>query len=380
MSKKQRSMGARERQTSALSRVFDALGGKAPSRVVLARLAEMPSPREYRDAATNALADSRLVVAVDWRAPPDEILTDLRTVIPTEHRKAVLSPLSDDLSAENALEVVAGRLARAAGPPLAHIDQSSDTYMVLCVRVDPMTLTATVHEAGLGRLKLFSQRPEGVQPKQPRRIKRPESPKPISTTVGQQPRTWRGLLDQLGVATDRGVLLHVVLNNESRAKVSAFAQKAPKAVRPTLTALLSLLSGEDPDPGNPVGVVDAIGYWAALPGTQSTCIDRLIDIARRPTSPRLLTAILWSLKFSVHPEAARAHVRRLSAEDREVLHALVARGLESRDPTTLAAAATAVGGLALTQFEPRLRDLMRGGPPLAQEAAKEALAAIRGRG
>jgi hypothetical protein len=380
MTKKQRSSKPRQREVSALLRVFDALGSKAPALGVLSRLAEVSTSREYRDVATEALADSRLVAAVDWRSPPDEILTDLRTVIPTKHRKKVLGPLSEDLSAEDALEVVAGRLERAAGPRLAYIDQSSDTYIVFRVSEDHSNLADTIKEAGLGRLKLFPLRTEAQEPKVRRATKPRTSSGRVSTPVGQQPKTWRGLLDHLGVTTDRGVLLHVVLNSPSRATVAAFVEKAPKPVRPTLAALLSLLSGEEPDSADPAGVVDAIGYWASVPGTQSACIDRLLDIARRPTSARLLTAILWALKFSVHPDPARAHVRQLSAADRETLHLLLARGFVSRDPTTLAAAATAAGGLALREFEPRLRDLMRSGPPLAQGAAKDALAAIRTRG
>jgi hypothetical protein len=366
----------RTREVGALVRLLAALGGKALPDKGVARLKEIPDSREYRDAATDLLADARLVVAVDWRSPPDEVVADLRPVTPPKFRRAVLARLSDDLSSEEALQVVAGRLERQGGPRLAYIDQTSDTFMVLCVAADVARLARAVQAANLGHLKFFPRRPE-PNPKRDRADRPSVAVERVPNRATTEPKTWRALLDHLGVTTDRGVLLHVTLNGNSRKKVAAFAAKAPKPVRGTLLALLALLDGRRPDPGDVRAEVDALGYWGSLSGTQAACIGRLLDVAAGRVDQHLLTGILRSLDFPVHREAARAFVVKLGAERRAQLEALVARGFASRSADTLAAAATAAGALRLAHFESRLRELVRSGPPLAQAPAKEALAALR---
>jgi hypothetical protein len=310
-----------------------------------------------------ALVGMGLVVAVDWRAPPDEIAEDLAPFV-GESSKALMRLLPADASASNSLNAIAVELSGRRPWRLGVLDQQGDTFLVVRV-VDFDQTSNLVKSAGLGVLRLL---PIAAPGDGPTRRSRHVSKVPTTEQNGVY-RSWKALREAAKCYGDHEVLMSFATDARARETISAHLNLAPKALAPVLTSLRALLDGGDLT-GSVGDKIEAIRYYSFVPGAATKALRLLAELATKVDSAGDLRRFLVANRFPTETTGMASAARELPSAARASVVSALSRGLKSSDFETLSAALDATGQLGFQELRAQL-------DALAKSSDKEVSATAR---
>jgi hypothetical protein len=346
------------RSQTALKALASLLGGSSPGKIAKPGA----TPAEF----VQALVRMGLVVAVDWRAPPDELAEDLAPFV-GESSKTLMRLLRTDASAAHSLNTIAVELSGRRPWRLGVLDQKGDTFLV--VRVGDFDQTSSlVKSAGLGVLRLL---PVAAPADGPPRRSRNVSKVP-TTEKNSVYRSWKALREALKCYGDHEALMSFATDARARETISVHLNLAPKALAPILISLRTLLDG-----GDLTGVVgdqiEAIRYYSFVPGAATKALRLLADLANKVDSAGDLRRFLVANRFPRETTGLAGAARELPSAARASVVSVLSRGLKSSDFETLSAALDATGQLGLYELRAQLDALAKSSDKEVSAIARRAL-------
>jgi hypothetical protein len=367
-----------EKERAAMIDHLDTLLDGTLSKHQRAELAAARDEKRFRNAASRILVEKKAAVLVDWRSPADEVLEDVDVLFRDEGadvRARLTAPVPEDLSAEQCLAVIAGRVAGACRWRLGWIDQESDSF--LTVRVWNATkLAPAVDRINLGNLKVF-------KPAAPRASPRlgdgasdlTPGPTMDSQKSGSTYRSWRDLVDGIHAWNDHGALVLVAQDAKVRAIVAAHSKLVPRAIAGTLDSLLALLDGRELS-GPLTQRLEAIRYFSLNSSSLKETLSLLALTAPEVTKPADVRRYLLASKLSAFPDKAAAAAAELPADAAAAISAVVRRGLKSAEPTVLCAALESAGVLGLSALRDAVAAHRSSPNDLVRQSASAALRSL----